>query len=195
MLFPDKVDVVPYWLPQMDKDIRKAISKSSSGEKEYEMTDTAKNASHISIPIVGAEEQESETTPLLGPSTSRRTSSVNTVREAADKRIAVPVRVEPKVFFANERTFLSWIHFSIFLGGISSALVGLGDSTARMSGFLFGMVSIMFTLYALYLYRWRATRIRRRDPGPYDDMVGPTMVSVVFLLAMIANILFSMARK
>lgn len=195
MLFPDKVDVVPYWLPQMDKDIRKPISKSSSGEKEYELTETSKNASHISIPIVWAEEQDSESTPLLGPSTSRRTSSMNPVRETTDKRIAVPVRVEPKVFFANERTFLSWIHFSIFLGGISSALVGLGDSTARMSGFLFGTVSIMFTLYALYLYRWRAIRIRRRDPGPYDDMVGPTLVSVVFLLAMIANILFSVARK
>ena len=26
------------------------------------------------------------------------------------KRIVLPVRVEPKVFFANERTFLSWLH-------------------------------------------------------------------------------------
>ena len=28
----------------------------------------------------------------------------------SQKRIALPVRVEPKVFFANERTFLSWLH-------------------------------------------------------------------------------------
>ncbi len=28
----------------------------------------------------------------------------------ANKRIALPVRVEPKVFFANERTFLAWLH-------------------------------------------------------------------------------------
>lgn len=26
------------------------------------------------------------------------------------KRIVLPVRIEPKVFFANERTFLSWLH-------------------------------------------------------------------------------------
>ncbi|KAJ2354584.1 vacuolar transporter chaperone, partial [Coemansia sp. RSA 2610] len=31
--------------------------------------------------------------------------------DRAHKRIAVPVRVEPKVFFANERTFLSWLNF------------------------------------------------------------------------------------
>lgn len=194
VLFPGEVDVLPYWLPQMEKDIKKTISRSSSGEKEVDTTRASTNSHHISIPIVVSDQEKAdEETPLLGSSTNRR--SIKVGRDIEDKRIAVPVRVEPKVYFANERTFLSWIHFSIFLGGISSALVGLGDSTARISGFLFGFVSIMFTMYALYLYRWRATRIRQRDPGPYDDMVGPTMVSVVFLLAMTANIIFSMARK
>lgn len=31
-------------------------------------------------------------------------------QQAPAKRIALPVRIEPKVFFANERTFLSWLH-------------------------------------------------------------------------------------
>ena len=31
------------------------------------------------------------------------------------------MRVEPKVFFANERTFLSWLHMAVTLGGIGSA--------------------------------------------------------------------------
>ena len=30
------------------------------------------------------------------------------LQSAPGKRIALPVRVEPKVFFANERTFLSY---------------------------------------------------------------------------------------
>ena len=34
----------------------------------------------------------------------------------------VPVRVEPKTYFANERTFLSWVNMSVTLGSISSAL-------------------------------------------------------------------------
>ena len=29
---------------------------------------------------------------------------------SSQKRIVLPVRIEPKVFFANERTFLSWMH-------------------------------------------------------------------------------------
>ena len=30
----------------------------------------------------------------------------------------VPVKVEPKVYFANERTFLAWLHMSVTLAGI-----------------------------------------------------------------------------
>lgn len=35
----------------------------------------------------------------------------------------VPVKIEPKVFFANERTFLAWLHMSVTLASISIAIV------------------------------------------------------------------------
>ncbi len=35
----------------------------------------------------------------------------------------VPVKIEPKVFFANERTFLAWLHMSVTLASISVAIV------------------------------------------------------------------------
>lgn len=163
----------------MDVDIRKNAHDESRSKESVD---------YVSIPIENADHKDKE--PLLNNRGSRLLES-STLNSHQDKRIAVPVRVEPKVYFANERTFLSWIHFSIFLGGISSALVGLGDEKARTSGYIFGVVSILFTIYALYLYQWRAARIRQRDPGPYDDLVGPVMVSGVFLLAMIANMIFS----
>lgn len=157
---------------------------------------------HISIPIIRNEvereqakddddDDDDDKNPLMVGTSIANHRTKRDGQEQQDKRIAIPIRVEPKVYFANERTFLSWIHFSIFLGGVSTALVGLGNEKARTSGFLFGAVSILFTLYALYLYRWRAARIRQRDPGPYDDLIGPTLVSGVFLLAMLANIIFS----
>ena len=49
------------------------------------------------------------------------------LQRTATKRIALPVRVEPKVFFANERTFLSWLHFTVVLGGLSVGLLNFGD--------------------------------------------------------------------
>ena len=49
------------------------------------------------------------------------------LQRTATKRIALPVRVEPKVSFANERTFLSWLHFTVVLGGLAVGLLNFGD--------------------------------------------------------------------
>lgn len=47
---------------------------------------------------------------------------------------ARPIRIEPKTFFANERTFLSWVHMAVIMGSIGGALLGMahkgGDSEA-----------------------------------------------------------------
>ena len=208
-LLHKKVDILPYWYNQMDVDIRKQpfqqsikgeiIQKGESYEnidemdvnEEESITIPKEKSHHIVIPI---KETPKENAPLLGPGVGRnrepRSEEVlNSSKRGAEKKIIVPVRVEPKVFFANERTFLSWVHFAIFLGGISTALVGLGDRRAKISGFIFAIVSIMFTIYALYLYLWRARKIRERDPGPYDDLFGPWVVVITFLLAMVANII------
>ena len=52
------------------------------------------------------------------------------LQRTANKRIALPVRVEPKVAFANERTFLSWLHFTVILGGLAVGLLNFGDKAS-----------------------------------------------------------------
>ncbi|KAJ3196342.1 vacuolar transporter chaperone [Irineochytrium annulatum] len=104
-----------------------------------------------------------------------------------NKRIALPVRVEPKVFFANERTFLSWLHFSIVLGGLALGLLNFGDRVGQISGLMFTLIAMLFMVYSLFLYQWRAQKIRNRDPGPYDDLVGPTVLVVVLFCAVSIN--------
>jgi uncharacterized membrane protein YidH (DUF202 family) len=53
------------------------------------------------------------------------------LQRTAQKRIALPVRVEPKISFANERTFLSWLHFTVILGGLAVGLLNFGDKVRR----------------------------------------------------------------
>ena len=48
------------------------------------------------------------------------------------KRIALPTRIEPKVFFANERTFLSWLNFTVILGGLAMGLLNFGDTVRNI---------------------------------------------------------------
>lgn len=136
-----------------------------------------------------------EYSSLLRPTPVKKTNPPAIPRGPSNKPVIVPVRVEPKVFFANERTFLSWLHFAIFIGGIGAALIGLGDFHAALSGVCFIIVSILFSIYALYLYIWRAKKIRDKNPGPYDDHHGPIVLVAVFLSAMITSVFFKFPVK
>ncbi|CCO28119.1 SCF E3 ubiquitin ligase complex F-box protein grrA AltName: Full=F-box and leucine-rich repeat protein grrA [Rhizoctonia solani AG-1 IB] len=104
------------------------------------------------------------------------------LQRTAQKRIALPVRVEPKVFFANERTFLSWLHFTVVLGGLAVGLLNFGDKVGRISAGMFSLVAIAVMIYALVTYHWRAAAIAKRGSGPYDDRLGPTILCIALLV-------------
>ncbi|KAI9851487.1 MAG: vacuolar transporter chaperone [Thelocarpon superellum] len=114
-------------------------------------------------------------------------SSQPLLQTAPGKRIALPVRVEPKVFFANERTFLSWLNFTVILGGLAIGLLNFGDSVGRISAGLFTVVAMAAMVYALITYHWRARSIRTRGQGGFDDRFGPTILAILLLAAVVVN--------
>jgi len=114
-------------------------------------------------------------------------SSQPLLQAAPGKRIALPTRVEPKVFFANERTFLSWLNFTVVLGGLAIGLLNFGDKVGRISAGVFTFVAMATMVYALFTYHWRARAIRRRGSGPYDDRFGPTMLCIFLFAAVLVN--------
>ncbi|KFH41706.1 Vacuolar transporter chaperone-like protein [Hapsidospora chrysogenum ATCC 11550] len=103
------------------------------------------------------------------------------------KRISLPTRVEPKVFFANERTFLSWLNFSVILGALAIGMLNFGDRPAFISAFLFTGVAMLTMIYALATYHWRAKSIRLRGQAGFDDRFGPTVLSIILILAVVVN--------
>lgn len=114
---------------------------------------------------------------------------------AAGKRIALPLRIEPKVFFANERTFLSWLNFSVILGGLAIGLLNFGDKVGQISAALFTLVAMAGMVYALAVFHWRANRIRTRGGaggggsgfGGFDDRLGPTILTGALAAAVVVN--------
>ncbi|KAI9727276.1 MAG: vacuolar transporter chaperone [Chrysothrix sp. TS-e1954] len=90
------------------------------------------------------------------------------------KRIHVPVRIEPKVYFAAERTFLAWLESSIIIGSIAAALLNFGDDAAVLSAGVFTILAAAALAYSLCLYLWRAGKIRGRRAVTYHDRYGPT---------------------
>lgn len=162
-----QIGVIPYWLPQMGTDIRK--------DPFHPIKEMKTMQNNILLTQSEVKENSSENLSLV---------------ENHGKKIAMPIRIEPKVFFANERTFLKWVQFSIFLGGVGTAILGLGDNSAAVCGSMLMVVALLFIFYAFYIYKWRAEKIRVRFPGPYDDLVGPTVLVSVFLLALVLSIIF-----
>ena len=43
----------------------------------------------------------------------------------------IPMKIEPKTFFANERTFLSWLHMAVTIGSIGAALLGFSGAATH----------------------------------------------------------------
>lgn len=103
------------------------------------------------------------------------------------KRIHVPVRVEPKVYFAAERTFLSWLEFSIILGSIAATLLNFGDLVSIWAAIAFTIVACAALLYSMILYLWRVRCIRERRAVRYHDKYGPTLLCSGLFGAVVAN--------
>ncbi|TCD72002.1 vacuolar transporter chaperone [Steccherinum ochraceum] len=113
-------------------------------------------------------------------------------RAPPGKRIAVPVRVEPKVYFATERTFLKWLHFAIYVGTIATTLLNFvdpEDTTGLISAGLFTFAALAAIAYSAIIFVYRAYSIRtRRAEGMYYDKYGPTILSIMLLGALGTNI-------
>ena len=101
-----------------------------------------------------------------------------------------PVKIEPKVFFANERTFLAWMHLSVILAGASIAILAFAEDenpVSQLYGVVLLPVAIAFIVYSMYQYTRRARMIRHRHPGPYEDVVGPTVLGVMLMVSITAQ--------
>lgn len=104
--------------------------------------------------------------------------------------IFVPVRVEPKVYFAAERTFLSWLEFSIILGGIAATLLNFGiDYVSLASAWAFTILAAIALIYSLLLYIWRVDKIRKRRDVKrvYYEKWGPTVLGVGLVVIVLVN--------
>ena len=103
-------------------------------------------------------------------------------------------RVEPKLFFANERTFVHWLHAAVVLVSFGAAVYGVVDGDA---GALLGpaararaatyaaalsLGASALATYAALTFKWRAKRIASRDPVEWGDPQGPLILGTVVLL-------------
>ncbi|KAK0469588.1 uncharacterized protein EV420DRAFT_1660468 [Desarmillaria tabescens] len=107
------------------------------------------------------------------------------------KKIATPVRVEGKVCTALITfisAWVSWLNLSILIGTLALALFNASqDDIARNFAYAYALISAGVLVYAYLLYQHRITMIRRRDPGHFDAIIGPLVISALLFFAIFAN--------
>ncbi|KAF5382026.1 hypothetical protein D9615_004430 [Tricholomella constricta] len=110
----------------------------------------------------------------------------------AGKKIAIPVRIEPKVYFAAERTFLKWMNTAVFIGTIATTLLNFtpaDDSRGLISAAFFTFTALLAIAYSVGIFVYRSYKLRERHAeGLYYDKYGPTVLCFVLFLALATNI-------
>ncbi|RXK41106.1 hypothetical protein M231_01509 [Tremella mesenterica] len=107
------------------------------------------------------------------------------------KKISTPVKVEAKVWFANERTFISYLSMGVLLATIASGLLfGARDSPARYFALAYAFISAAVLIYGWAIFQKRLTMISARDPRSFDLLVGPLLICAALFIAVLANFIF-----
>ncbi|KAG8352988.1 Vacuolar transporter chaperone 4 [Fusarium venenatum] len=109
------------------------------------------------------------------------------------KKIYVPVRVEPKVYFAAERTFLGWLEFSIYIGTIAVTLLNFGSHPTRAHFWVAGvftLLAIMSLCYSVLTYLYRSQGIRSRKVVKFYDRWGPSVLCGALFIGVALNFAF-----
>ncbi|CDR47839.1 CYFA0S38e00452g1_1 [Cyberlindnera fabianii] len=253
-LLPERVDLVPFWQPQMHVDIRKPVldnnfgihrainSNTNTSSGEYMDEEELAGTQFGSIAQSSEQQQQqqtqapnpygnSESAPLLTGSAPSASSGVkksitgtgsaiidayyklaskfqdwftdeNTYKVSSDtvfeanfqappgKRICVPVRVEPKVYFATERTFLSWISIALILSATTTTLLSFGDRISLAAAVGFFITTVSTVVYAFAMYIWRILAIRKKEVANYDDPYGPTAICIALGLSVFTTFIF-----
>ncbi|KAI9005518.1 VTC domain-containing protein [Phycomyces nitens] len=209
-LLETNVRALPFWLPQMETDIRKPRNKAFGLFRTKPDTIKEDTDSDQSI-LVNIDDPSSSTLPPPDPDSARlpglyalwnRTKTVfrpkkTLVTTSAGSSLgqenrhttrAIPEMAPPvKLWMANERTFLHWLQFTLLLGALAIGLLNFSDGIGRVSAMVFTIVSVGTMVYALVSFHSRASRVGRKDPGDYSDKYGPAILTASVIVAVGIN--------
>jgi SPX domain protein involved in polyphosphate accumulation len=104
-----------------------------------------------------------------------------------------PVRVESKVWLANQRTFIKWQHVSVLLASLSLALynaAGMDNMVAQALAIVYTSFAVFASVWGWYMHEKRARLIRERSGKDLDNLIGPVVVCFGLAAALVLNFVF-----
>ncbi len=117
-------------------------------------------------------------------------------RAAPGKKTMREKKVEPKILFANERTYLQWMQAGVLLTTLSLGLLTLEGESSN-AGFFMAPIALLVMGWSTVRYYIRAKAVERNQKDGYFDPYGPpvlaSLLSVVIILQLIDT--FKKARQ
>ncbi len=101
-----------------------------------------------------------------------------------------PVSVEPKVWLANQRTFIKWQHISVLLASLSLGLynaAGVENKVAQSLAVVYTVIALFAGAWGWWTFLQRSKMIEQRSGKDFDYVVGPIIVCVGLCVALCLN--------
>jgi SPX domain protein involved in polyphosphate accumulation/uncharacterized membrane protein YidH (DUF202 family) len=177
--------------------VPRAGTPNSNDQSDDERSDDGHGVSHPSS-VVGLRHRRI-------PAGQRRVPwwlrSSDENRDVADELSRIPdvqmnVRIEPKTYLANERTFLHWLSIASLVAMMALAILRrpgaapLHPVTAVVGSSAF-MCSVVYMLYALVTFVKRGRLISQGKPIRLDDSRGPVVLTLMLISVVVVG---SLAR-
>jgi len=218
VLLPDYVQSVPYWID--DASIRDTIIASGAGKILADPEDAGGRGPganrlypHL-LPFGAVAENKLDAVGrVAGQITPYQNRGLDGMNEEKNEElcctwfcpnlndqeltVVAPTsvqKVEPKIFFANERTYLHWLHSAATLSTIAAGILAFSSDAEPSMQWVewYAMallpLSLGFCYYAMRTYIWRSNRIKTRVPGRWDDPRGPVLLGGALIIILIVNL-------
>ncbi|CZR53858.1 related to VTC2-putative polyphosphate synthetase [Phialocephala subalpina] len=99
-----------------------------------------------------------------------------------------PLQVEPKVWLANERTFLKWLHISVLISTLALAMFNASSNiSTRVLAMCFLCVGVFACGWGYFQHKERREMIIARSGKDFDNMVGPLIVGISMIAILLIN--------
>ncbi|OWB78666.1 hypothetical protein B5S32_g2866 [[Candida] boidinii] len=101
-----------------------------------------------------------------------------------------PVKVEAKVWLANERTFVRWLHVTTMLSALTFAVYSSVHSShfpqlATGIAYIYFALTLFSGVWAYGIYNKRLDLIKQRSGNHLDGVFGPLVVASVLVITLI----------
>ncbi|OBA21813.1 SPX-domain-containing protein [Metschnikowia bicuspidata var. bicuspidata NRRL YB-4993] len=108
---------------------------------------------------------------------------------------AGPLKVEPKVWLANERTFNRWLHVTTLLSTLtfiiySSAKKANSTQLAERLSYVYFALTLFSGFWGYHIFLKRRSIIMERSDKHLDNIVGPVLVAFGLMFGLIVNFVY-----